>query len=406
MTKEVETALAVRKYVVDNKREIELALPRHLNIERFIRVSFTVLSQNPKLYLADRRSLLGALVQTAQLGLEPGIIGQAFLVPFNDRKRGLQTVQLIPGYKGLIALARRSGEISTVHAWPVYEGDHYRVVLGTDPKIEHVPSDKPIAWLEGERGERHWRRRAMVGVYAVARMKDGAVQFDSMRRDECEWHRDRFSRSAGDGPWITDFEEMSKKTVLRRLTKLLPMSVEMQTAVALDELAEVGVAQDLGHLIDVTPDPEPPAPKGKKLDTLVKNFTPPPDREPEPPVRQYIAPEEEAPPNRDDADRAYEREQREAPPREEPEGEQREIQIVRPESLSEMALTLRRSTLLAQRTKLGLSDAEFGALCQKVSSRPFGKWTAALDFDRLGNLLAGMLGAKMRASRRGPDGAA
>lgn len=401
MTKEVETALAVRKYVVDNKREIELALPRHLNIERFIRVSFTVLSQNPKLYLADRRSLLGALVQTAQLGLEPGIIGQAFLVPFNDRKRGLQTVQLIPGYKGLIALARRSGEISTVHAWPVYEGDHYRVVLGTDPKIEHVPSDKPIAWLEGDRGERRWHRRPMIGVYAVARMKDGAVQFDSMRKDECEWHRDRFSRSAGDGPWITDFEEMSKKTVLRRLTKLLPMSVEMQTAVALDELAEVGVAQDLGHLIDLGPEPEPPAPKEKKLDALVRNW-PGAETTPTPP-----APEA---PSREEQDRAYEQEQKappqeeeeQAPPREEPE-DPRQLTIVAPAQLSETALALKRSVINTQRTKLRMDEATFQVVCKKITTRPYPQWTDEVTLSRLSDLLGRMILAKQRTR---PGGAA
>ena len=391
-TTAVDTALAVRKYVIDHRREIEIALPRHLNIERFIRVSFTVLSQNPKLYACERRSLLGALVQVAQLGLEPGVIGQAFLVPFNDRKRQVQVVQLIPGYKGLLELARRSGQISTFHAWPVYEGDHYRVVLGTEPKIEHVPSDKPIAWVEDVgKGDKRWRRRPMVAVYAVARMKDGAVQFDSMRRDECEWHRDRFSRAAGDGPWVTDFEEMSKKTVLRRLAKLLPASVELQTAVALDEMAEVGVAQDLGHLIDMTPDPDPPAPPTttSKLDTLVRAW---------PMVTVGTAGVPEAP------------EAPEAPPeRTEPEGPASD-EAHQPRSepaVSETALALRRSVILKQRDKLGLSNDEFEAVCQTSAKQSFAAITDGSALARVQGALARIIEQRTRRStRRTPDGVA
>lgn len=384
-----EQAIAVRKYVIDHQREIELALPRHIQLARFMRVSFTVMSQNPKLYTCDRRSLLGALVQVAQLGLEPGVMGQAYIVPFVNRKRNTTEAQLIAGYRGLLTLARRSGDISTVHAWPAYEGDHFRVILGTEPKIEHVPSDQPIAWVEDlGKGDKRWRRRPMIAVYAVARMRDGGVQFDAMRRDECEWHRDRYSRSAGDGPWVTDFEEMSKKTVLRRLSKLLPASVELQTAVALDEMAEVGVAQDLAHLIGGSGPEEPEPPKESKLDRLVRGFREPEESAPTPPAPETPAePEPSAATEPDPLD-----------PRQLTimDSERREEGRAMPAAVTETSMALKRSIIMQQRAKLKFTDDEFNEVCRQVVQKPFAAITASVELDGLHAKLAAMLQAKVK----------
>lgn len=232
LAKRVET---VRDLFVKNKNQILMALPKHMNVDRMVRVAMTSINTTPKLLDCTPRSLLGAIIQCAQLGLEPGILGMAYLIPYENRKAGTVEVQLIPGYKGLLALARRSGDISTIMAQAVHGNDAFSYSLGTDPKITHVPT-------ETERG-------VVTHYYAVGRLKDGGVQFEVMTKREVEAHRDRYSRAAKSGPWQTEFDEMAKKTVLRKLCKLLPASIELQHAVSLDERAEIQLPQDLSSLV-------------------------------------------------------------------------------------------------------------------------------------------------------------
>jgi recombination protein RecT len=230
----------VRDLILKNRAQIELGLPKFLNADRLIRTSLTVFSTTPGLLDCTPRSFLGAVIQCAQLGLEPGVLGMAYLIPFKNNKAGTVEVQFLPGYRGLLALARRSGEISTIQAHCVYAEDAFTRRYGLEPKLDHVPSDK------ADRGE-------ITHVYAIARLKDGGVQFETMTRAEVDKHRDRYSRAAKSGPWQTEYPEMAKKTVLRRLCKLLPASVELQTAVALDERAELQLPQGL---TDLAPDDE------------------------------------------------------------------------------------------------------------------------------------------------------
>lgn len=224
----------VRALLDRAKEQIRMALPRHMSVDRLIRVAVTSVQRTPKLLDCDQTSLMGAIIQAAQLGLEPdGVLGHAYLVPYG------REVQLIPGYKGLVTLARRSGEVSSIDARVVYEGDTFRYAFGLEPKLEHVPAD-------------HGSDAAPVPThaYAVIRLKDGGYQFDVMSVREIEAVRRR-SKASGSGPWVTDWAEMAKKTVLRRAMKLAPMSVEGQQAVALDEMAEAGVSQSLDHVVDV-----------------------------------------------------------------------------------------------------------------------------------------------------------
>jgi recombination protein RecT len=193
-------------------------------------------------------SFLGAVIQCAQLGLEPGnALGHAYILPFDKREKvggQWKTVrteaQVIIGYRGMIDLARRSGQIVSIDARAVYEGDKFECVLGLDAKIDHTPD-----WQNANRADASKLRF----VYAVAKLKDGGVQFDVMSRAEVEGIRAR-SKSADNGPWVTDFAAMAVKTVVRRLFKFLPVSIEMQTAVGLDEMAEQGIAQQNAAVID------------------------------------------------------------------------------------------------------------------------------------------------------------
>lgn len=236
----------IRALLEKAKPQIALALPRHLSADRMLRIAMTSIRRTPKLLACNQQSLLGAIMQAAQLGLEcDGVLGHAYLVPFKDE------VQLIIGYKGLIDLARRSGQLSTIYARVVHAKDQFEYAYGLVERLEHIPS------REVDPGE-------IVAVYAVAHLKDGGRQFEVMTAAEVGKIRER-SRAKDDGPWVTDPEEMHKKTSLRRLCKMLPASVELARAVALDERADLGLPQQLEDVIDVGD-----APSGKPtLDTVV-----------------------------------------------------------------------------------------------------------------------------------------
>lgn len=219
------------------KGQMALALPKHMNADRLARIALTEIRKVPALAQCNQESFLGAIMQCAQLGLEPGnALGHAYLLPFGNGKArdGLANVQLIIGYRGMIDLARRSGQIISISAHTVHQNDKFSYELGLNPDIKHVPAD-------GDRGE-------VTHVYAVAKLKDGGVQFEVMSRFDVEKVR-KSSKASSNGPWVTHWEEMAKKTVCRRLFKWLPVSIEMQQAVTMDERAEAGIDQDNASVI-------------------------------------------------------------------------------------------------------------------------------------------------------------
>jgi recombination protein RecT len=248
--------------------QIKAALPRHMTAERMARIATTEMRKVPKLGQCDPMSFLGAVIQCAQLGLEPGnALGHAYILPFDKREKvGGQwkttrtEAQVIIGYRGMIDLARRSGQIVSIDARAVYEGDKFECKLGLDPVIEHTPD-----WQNPNRADPSKLRF----VYAVAKLKDGGVQFDVMSRAEVESIRAR-SKAADAGPWVTDFASMATKTVVRRLFKFLPVSIEMQRAIGLDEMAEDGISQQTASVIDgdfvVVDEPEIEGEEPKKLE--------------------------------------------------------------------------------------------------------------------------------------------
>lgn len=230
------------------KSQIALALPKHMTADRLARIALTEVRKIPKLAQCDQTSFLGAIMQAAQLGLEPGgALGHCYLIPFENKRRNVTEVQFIVGYRGMLDLARRSGQIESIEARAVYEADEFQVELGLDSNIIHRP-----AWEVADRGP-------LTFVYAVAHLKGGGKQFEVMSRAEIEAIRNasqgyktavRFQRDGAiNSPWATNFEEMAKKTILRRLFKYLPVSIEMQRAVGLDEQADAGI-QDNPLVID------------------------------------------------------------------------------------------------------------------------------------------------------------
>lgn len=208
--------------------QMSMALPKALSAERLTRIIATECRKTPALLRCAPESFFGAVLQCAQLGLEPGgALGHCYLLPFGNGKdtQGRPNAQLIIGYRGMIDLARRSGQIQSINAYCVYANDDFSYELGLHPDIHHVPA-------AADRGP-------MTYVYAVAQLKDGGVQFEVMSRADIEAVRNQ-SKAGKNGPWVTHFDEMARKTVVRRLFKFLPVSIEAVRAADIDEKAERG----------------------------------------------------------------------------------------------------------------------------------------------------------------------
>jgi recombination protein RecT len=214
------------------KKQMALAMPKHLTADRLMRIAMTEVRKVPALGKCNVQSFMGAIMQCAQLGLEPGAaLGHAYLLPFGNGKAsdGLANCQLIIGYRGMIDLARRSGQIISLNARAVYSNDQFAYTYGLDETLEHIPAT-------GDRGE-------FTHVYAVAKLKGGGIQFEVMSKADVLKVK-ATSKAGNNGPWVSHFDEMAKKTVIRRLFKYLPVSIEVTQAVILDEKADAGVDQD------------------------------------------------------------------------------------------------------------------------------------------------------------------
>jgi recombination protein RecT len=208
--------------------EIRRALPRQISAERFSRIAMTAVRNNPKLQACDPMSFIAALMQSAQLGLEPNTpLGQAYLIPYG------REAQFQLGYQGMLTLAYRTGEYQSIYAHAVYENDHFEYEYGLNEKLVHVPAEDP----QGE----------PIYYYAVYKLQNGGHGFVVMSREQIAKHRDQYSQAAKGkySPWTTDFDSMAKKTVLKQLLKYAPKSVEFATQVAQDETIKTEIAEDM-----------------------------------------------------------------------------------------------------------------------------------------------------------------
>jgi recombination protein RecT len=228
----------VKAFFESQKSTLAAVLPKHVGADRMLKIALGALRTTPKLMQARTDTLLGAIIQCAQLGLEPNTpLGHAYLIPFENRSKNITEVQIVFGYKGLIDLARRSGQIVSIAAHEVRANDHFEYEYGLDEKLVHRPS-------MGERGE-------VIAFYAVAKLVGGGYAFEVMSNADVIAIRDasqgwktavRFKKEAS-SPWGAHFVEMGRKTVLRRLFKFLPVSIELATAATLDGKAAVGETQ-------------------------------------------------------------------------------------------------------------------------------------------------------------------
>lgn len=229
----------IRRELTAMQPQFKAALPSHVSPEKFVRVAMTALQTNPDLQRADKRTLFGSFTRAAQMGLLPDG-REGAVVMFG------QNAQFMPMIGGVLKLVRNSGELASLDALAVYASDKFTYRPGMDPVPLHEPD-----WF-GDRGE-------VIGVYAVAKMKDGAAYVEIMNKQQVEKVR-AVSRAGKSGPWVQWWEEMARKTVLRRLAKRLPMSTDLDDAL-MDEdesFAPAPVSAETVH------QPAPPADEVKK----------------------------------------------------------------------------------------------------------------------------------------------
>ncbi|GDX75986.1 hypothetical protein LBMAG41_10620 [Cyanobium sp.] len=202
-------------------REFEAALPQQIPVDRFVRTIVTAVQMQPELLEADRRTLISSCMKAAQDGLL--LDGrEAGLSVYNDRKNGGQTVAYLPMVGGIMKKIRQSGEISSIRAHVVYEGDVFEYELGDEERILHKPS------LSAQGGK-------PLAAYAIARFKDGDIQREVMSVAQIEKIRAK-ATGIGKACWSSDWGEMAKKTVIRRLSKRLPSSNDLDRVLDSDNV--------------------------------------------------------------------------------------------------------------------------------------------------------------------------
>lgn len=226
---------SIKDWIKVMEPEIKKALPAVITPERFTRMAFTAISTNPKLAECTPQSFMGSLMNAAQLGLEPNTpLGQAYLIPY--RNKGKMEVQFQIGYKGMIDLAHRSGEFANIYAQTVYENDTFEYELGLDPKLVHKPATS-------NRGE-------AIMYYAVFKLVNGGFGFEVMSKEDIQEHAKTYSQAYGSNysPWAKNFDEMAKKTVLKKVLKYAPIKVEFVKEIAQDATIKTEINEDMAEV--------------------------------------------------------------------------------------------------------------------------------------------------------------
>ncbi len=212
--------------------EIKKALPSVLTPERFTRIALSALNNTPQLQQCTPMSFIAALLNAAQLGLEPNTpLGQAYLIPYKNK--GVLECQFQIGYKGLIDLAYRNGQMQTIQAQAVYENDDFFYEYGLEPKLVHRPAFS-------ERGE-------LVYFYGIFRTVNGGFGFSVMSKSDMDHYAKTYSKAfdSGFSPWRTTYEEMAKKTVIKQALKYAPIKTDFQRALSTDETIKKQISSDM-----------------------------------------------------------------------------------------------------------------------------------------------------------------
>ena len=203
------------------KPQIAKALPKHVTPDRIARVALTAVRVNPKLGMCNATSLLGSIMVSAQLGLEINSpLGEAYLIPYLDKKRNTTEAQFQIGYKGLLKLAHNCGQYKQITTNAVDEADEFSYAYGLVPELKHIPADKPTGNI--------------VKYYAVYHLTNGGFDFKVWSHNKAEAHGKQYSKSYSNGPWKTNFDQMAMKSVLIDLLRMAPKSIELARATVSD----------------------------------------------------------------------------------------------------------------------------------------------------------------------------
>ena len=228
----------LKEYIQSKQGEIAKALPRVMTPERFTRIVLSAVSATPQLQECTTISFVSAMMNCAQLGLEPNTpLGQAYLIPFKNNKKGVVECQFQIGYKGLIDIAYRSGDIASIEARVVYTNDDFELEFGLDPTLKHKPC------MTGDRGE-------AIAVYGIFKLTNGGYYFDVMSMDDVKAHAQKYSQAykSGYSPWQTNFEEMAKKTVLKKVLKYAPLRTDVMRNITEDGTVKSEFDEDMSYV--------------------------------------------------------------------------------------------------------------------------------------------------------------
>jgi len=206
-------------------KAIESLVPEHVKPARLMRIALNIVSRNPKLAEVTQESLVGAIINCGVLGVEPNLVGEAYIIPYKNWRTKNMEAQFQLGYKGMLKLIRNTGNIKTVYAHEVKEKDEFSYSYGLNKDLIHKVA-------QGTRGE-------TTHYYAVYHTKDGGNDFVVMTKQEITEHALKFTmqKKGGEltGVWKDHFDSMALKTALKRLTKFMDISIEIQKAIGTDE---------------------------------------------------------------------------------------------------------------------------------------------------------------------------
>lgn len=212
--------------------EIRKALPSVITPERFTRIALSALNNTPALQQCSPMSFIASLLNSAQLGLEPNTpLGQAYLIPYKNK--GQMECQFQIGYKGLIDLAYRNGQMQTIQAQAVYENDLFEYEYGLEPKLVHKPA-------YSDRGE-------ITYFYGLFKTVNGGFGFSVMSKADMDNYARTYSKAftSDYSPWKTSYEEMAKKTVIKQALKYAPIKTDFQRALSTDESIKLSFSEDM-----------------------------------------------------------------------------------------------------------------------------------------------------------------
>ena len=236
---EAKAPATIKGAIMAMKDQIAKALPAVITPERFTRMVLTAISTNPQLQLCTTKSFMGAMMQAAQLGVEPNTpLGQAYLIPYKNK--GQLECQFQLGYRGLIELAYRGGDVTDIQAHEVYENDEFSYEYGLKPDLIHRPALS--------------NRGNVVLYYAVFHTKSGGFGFYVMSKEDIQNHAKKYSQAAKSqySPWTTNFDSMAKKTVLKQCLKFAPIKTDFIRGIVADETIKSGIREDMVDVSDET----------------------------------------------------------------------------------------------------------------------------------------------------------